>query len=205
MPDGQTIKLADITVIAATTDADKLPETVVDRFPCKPYFQAYSWMELSEIAVQFAARHRALDLIDDELAVDIAAASRNTPRIVGEMILAARDLALTFGRPPTSAELLAFLEVEPDGLTRKHIHYLTAMRQYFAREAPKGEGIEYIVGEAAIAQILRESKQGIQRIEAFLVERGLIDRTPRGRRLTGRGIARAEEFIAHGKGAADIA
>ena len=118
--------------------------------------------------------------------------------------MAARDMALAFGAPPTAEALLAFLEVEPDGLTRTHIHYLTAMRQYFARETKDG-GIEYIVGEAAIQQILRETKNGIQRVEAFLVERGLVDRTPRGRRLTTLGIQRAEEFIAQGKGAADVA
>lgn len=201
MPDGTVIELADITIIGATTDLDKLPEPVIDRFEIKPYFQAYSWVDLSKIAVQFAFRHRAGDLIDDELAVDIAAACRNTPRIIKGMVIAARDLSLANGRPPTSAELLEFLEVEPDGLTRVHIHYLTAMRQYFARMT-KDEEVEYIVGEAAIQQILRETKPGLQRIEGFLVERGLIDRTPRGRRLTPLGITRAEEFIDAGKGAA---
>jgi len=204
MPDGEVIHLADITVIGATTDRGKLPETVIDRFKIKPYFQRYSWGELSEIAIDFAYRHKAQDVIDDQLAVKIAAACRSTPRIIEEMVMAARDMDLAFGRPPTPAELLAFLEVEPDGLTRTHIHYITALRQYFAREAPKGQGWEYIVGEAAIQQILRETKTGLQHIEAFLVERGLIDRTPRGRRLTALGIGRAEEFIAEGKGAANV-
>lgn len=206
MPDGEIIPLADITIIGATTDKGKLPGTVIDRFQgAKPYFQAYSWAELSMIAIDFAFRHNAADAIDNRLAVAIAAACRGTPRIIEEMILAARDMDLAFGRPPTPPELLAFLQTEPDGLTRTHIHYLTALRQYFAREAPRGEGIEYIVGEAAIQQILRETKNGIQTIEAFLVERGLIDRTPRGRRLTSLGISRAEEFIAQGKGAANVA
>lgn len=204
MPDGEVIALADITVIGATTDRDKLPEPVIDRFKIKPYFQPYSWSELSAIAITFAERHKALAVVDDELAVDIAAACRNTPRVIEEMILAAQAMADTFGQPPTAEQLLAFIEVEPDGLTRTHIHYLTAMRQYFARMT-KDETVEYIVGEAAIQQILRETKPGIQRVEAFLVERGLIDRTPRGRRLTDLGIARAEEFIATGKGAADVA
>ena len=204
LPNGRVVLLNNFTIIGVTTDRDKLPEPVVDRFKIKPYFQAYSWPELSEIAVSFAYRHNAGDVIDDELAVDIAAACRNTPRIIEEMVMAADAMATTFKRPPTSEELLAFLEVEPDGLTRTHIHYLTAMRQYFPRMT-KDETIEYIVGEAAIQQILRETKQGIGRVERFLVERGLIDRTPRGRRLTPLGIARAEEFIANGKGVSDVA
>lgn len=205
MPDGSVIPLANITVIGATTDRDKLPEPVIDRFKIKPYFQAYSWPELAQICMQFAYRKGAGDTFEgrpgQELAVDIAAACRNTPRILEEMVMAARDLHLAFKRRPVTAELLEFLEVEPDGLTRMHIHYLTAMRRYFARMT-RDEEIEYIVGEAAIQQILRETKPGLQRIEGFLVERGLIDRTPRGRRLTDLGIARAEEFLAQGKGAA---
>lgn len=204
LPDGTVERLADITVIGATTDKDKLPEPVIDRFKISPYFQAYSWGELARITVRFAGRHRALDYVDDAMAATIGAACRGTPRICEEMVLACRDLALFLHRNPTEEELLGYLEVEPDGLTRTHIHYLTAMYQYFARETKDG-GIEYIVGEAAIQQILRETKQGIGRVERFLVERGLVDRTPRGRRLTPLGIARAQEFIAQGKGAADVA
>lgn len=204
LPDGTIEQLADITVIGATTDRDLLPEPVVDRFKIKPYFQPYSDNELAEIAIQFAYKHRAQAHVDDWMAAHIALACRGTPRIIDEMVAATDSLALAFGRNPTPTEVLEFLEVEPDGLTRTHIHYLTAMRQYFARET-KGGDVEYIVGEAAIQQILRETKQGIGRVERFLVERGLIDRTPRGRRLTELGIARAEAFIDAGKGAADVA
>ncbi len=202
--DGNAVQLADITVIGASTDADKLPEPVVDRFKLKPYFQAYSLVELARIAIQFAYRHHCEECITNELGIAISDACRGTPRIIEEMVLAARDLALVHGRNPSPAELLAHLELEPDGLTRTHVHYLTAMRQYFGRESRDGE-IEYIVGEAAIQQILRETKQGIGRVERFLVERGLVDRTPRGRRLTPLGIQRAEAFIAAGKGARDVA
>ncbi|NUS02074.1 MAG: AAA family ATPase [Nonomuraea sp.] len=204
LPDGTAERLPDITIIGATTDRDKLPEPVVDRFKWKPYFQAYTEEELARIAIKFAYRHHVEGSVDDWLAANIAFACRGTPRIVEEMVEAAGALAITLGRNATPAELLEFLEVEPDGLTRTHIHYLTAMRQYFAREAKDG-GVEYIVGEAAIKQILRETDQGIGRIERFLVERGLVDRTPRGRRLTDMGIDRAERFIAMGKGVANVA
>jgi holliday junction DNA helicase RuvB len=208
LPDGEVVRLNDITVVGATTDRDKLPEPVVDRFKIKPYFQAYSLVELALISNAFADRHDLinpnLDLYNADIAVAISDACRGTPRIIEEMVLAQRDLSLHLGRCATEGELLAFLEVEPDGLTRTHIHYLTALYQYFPRMT-KDETVEYIVGESAIMQILRETKQGIMRVEAFLVERGLIDRTPRGRRLTARGIQKAREFVAQGKGAADVA
>lgn len=203
LPDGSVHELNKITIIGATTDKDKLPETIIDRFKIKPYFQPYSSIELDKITIQFARRHDALMQINSDLVEAIANACRGTPRIAEELVMGTRDLGLHLGRPPTPGELLAFMEVEPDGLTRIHVHYLTALRQYFRRESAEGE-IEYIVGEAAITQILRETKQGIGRIERFLIEIGMIDRTPRGRRLTERGIRRAEELIKAGKGASDI-
>jgi Holliday junction DNA helicase RuvB len=205
LPTGEVVEFADITIIGATTDKDMLPEPVVDRFKVKPYFQPYEEGELAEIAGTFATRHEAWPAIDDdfEMLWAIAAACRGTPRIAEEMVMAARDLHVVLQRLATPAEVLDFLEVEPDGMTRQHIAYITAMRQYFARINKDGE-TEYIIGEAAIQQMLRETKPGIARIERFLVERGLLDRTPRGRRLTTRGILRAEEFIRAGKGVADV-
>lgn len=194
LPDGEVVRLADITVIGATTDRDMLPETIIDRFKIKPHFQPYSWGELAMIAVDFAYKHGAEDCVDDEMATCLAAASRGTPRIIEEMIIAARDLALDKGRDATPEEVLAFLEVEPDGLTRMHIEYLTSVRRLFGRTDKHG-AIEYIVSEADIQQILRETRQGLRRLESFLIEQGLINRTPRGRQLTDLGVARAEEFI----------
>jgi Holliday junction DNA helicase RuvB len=205
LPDGSVIPLDDITIIGATTDKDMLPETIIDRFKIKPYFQPYSIEELGFIAVDFSWRHHCLDYVEGPMALTFAQACRGTPRVLEEMVLACRDLTLSQGGTvPTPEQVLEFLEVEPDGLTRTHVHYLTAMYQYFMRVDNKGR-VEYIAGEATMQQILRETKQGIGRVERHLVEQGLLDRTPRGRRLTDLGIDRAMEFIAAGKGAADIA
>jgi holliday junction DNA helicase RuvB len=205
LPDGDVVRLNDITIVGATTDRDKLPETVLDRFEIEPFFSPYSDAELVKIVVKFAYRYKAENYVDEDLAITMALASRGTPRVIKKYVLAARAIALGKGHTPTSRELLAFLEVEPDGMTRTHIHYITALRQYFAREKPKGGGFEYVIGAPAIQQILRETPDGLGRIERFLIEQGLLDRTPRGRRLTDRGIARAEQFIREGKGASDVA
>lgn len=205
LPTGEVVDLDDITVIGATTDRDKLPEPVIDRFKVKPFFQPYSLGELARITITFASKHDALDMVDDDLAVAIAKACRGTPRITEEFVIAARDLYMALGRQVAAEELLDFVEVEPDGLGRQHIQYLTSLRQFFPRTVRDTEEIEYVVGEAAMQQILRETKQGLGRIENFLIELGYIDRTPRGRRLTDKGVARAEEFIAAGKGASSAA
>lgn len=199
LPDGSVVQLPDITIVGATTDPDKLPETILDRFKIKPYFQPYTNYELTQIAVQFAFKHYAEEHVDNKLAVAIALACRSTPRIIEEFILAAQALSLSNGQPPSPDELLDFVEVTTDGLSRKHVEYLTSLFQFYPRETKDGD-IEYITGESTMMQRLRETKQGIGRIENFLIERGLIDRTPRGRRLTALGIHRAQGFINEGKG-----
>lgn len=186
-------KLKEFTVIGATTDADKLPETILDRFVLKPYFQHYSLTELVRITHNFA-RHYGVALFP-RTTVGIAQACRRTPRVARELVLAARDLTITTGHPVTVEEVLAFKEIDPDGMTRTHKAYLTSMYQYYGRENAQGE-IEYVAGEASMMSILRETKQGIGRIERFLIERGLLDRTPRGRRLTAAGIMKAVGYDA---------
>lgn len=180
------------TVIGATTDADKLPETVVDRFPIKPYFQPYSAAELVRITKNFA------DFFDIGLRpstmVAIAKACRGTPRVARELVIGARDIQEVTNEYVTAKDLLEFKEVDADGMTRAHKAYIKMLFQFFPKEAPTG-GIEYIAGEASMLSGLRENKQGLARLERFLIESGLIDRTPRGRRLTPRGIEKARDYL----------
>lgn len=185
-------KLREFTVLGATTDADKLPETILDRFMLKPYFQPYSLEEMVRITHNFG-RHYDLAMFPRTI-MGIAQASRRTPRVARELVLAARDLTITTGTPSTIEEVLAFKEIDPDGMTRVHKAYVTAMYQFYGRENAKGE-TEYVAGEASMMSMLRETRQGIGRIERFLIERGLLDRTPRGRRLTPLGIAKAQDYL----------
>jgi len=199
LPNGEVVYLNDITFIGATTDRDKLPEPVIDRFKIKPYFQPYSIPDLAQIAAVFVGKHNAFTAVDSDLGVAMARACRGVPRVIEEMVMAANAIEVTLGTGPTPEQLLGFLEVEPDGLTRTHIHYLTALRQLFKRTLRDGT-VEYVTGEGTMLNLLRETKQGIGRVERYLTEQGMIDRSPRGRRLTALGLARAEQLIAAGKG-----
>lgn len=198
LPDGQAVKFNDVTILGATTELDLLREAVVDRAEIKR-LQPYTPAELTRIAVKFAAQFRALNVVDDALACDIADASRGAPREIRKLVLKARDLAVTLKRPPTFEELRTLARIERDGLDLPHVHYLTALKQ-FGRRVSKEYGVEYLGGEPTMMTLLRETKQGIGRIERYLIERGFIEKTSRGRRLTDRGIARADELIAEGKG-----
>lgn len=198
-------ELADFTLIGATTDADKLPEAVISRFPLRPetgaVFQKYSMSELIRIVKNFCDDEDVV--LDAALMVAIAKASRGVPRQCGDLVSAAKALRLARGQA-TPEELLRFVQLQPDGTNMQHVAYLTSLYQFFGREKPlygtNETEWEWVAGEASLMNILRENKPGLARIERFLIEQGLVDRTPRGRRLTDRGIARAKEFVARGMG-----
>jgi Holliday junction resolvasome RuvABC ATP-dependent DNA helicase subunit len=138
---------------------------------------------------------RSMDVVlDPELEECIAQACRGIPRVARELVVAARDLELAYHDLPTPGQLLTFKELDPDGMTRAHKMYLTSLYQYFGRW--KDDEREYVAGEASMMSILRETRQGIQRIERFLIERGCLDRTPSGRKLTSVGIRRAQSILA---------
>lgn len=190
--EGGVHRLHDFTLIGATTDADKLPETIVDRFPIKPFFQPYSLAELVKITKNFADFFNIT--VQPATMVAIAKACRGTPRIARELVIAVRDVQQATGDWCTPKRLFEFKEIEPDGTTRQHKAYLKAMYQFFGREESDGSW-SYTAGEASMMSLLRENKQGIARLERFLIETGLLDRTPRGRRLTPLGIRRARQYV----------
>lgn len=191
--DSGSHELPSWTLIGATTDKDKLPEAIIDRFSKAPYFQKYSLSELVRITHNFTKFYN--EKLLPETLVAIAKACRGTPRVARHMVETARAMQVSSGYMVGGKELLDFMEVTPDGLTRQHQAYVMAMFQFFGREADDGTW-EYIAGEASMMSLLRENKQGISRLERYLIERGLVDRTPRGRRLTARGQVRAREWKA---------
>lgn len=190
--DDGAVQLADITIIGATTDAGKLPETILDRFVIKPHFEPYTVWDLSLITAQFTGRYAAP--IDDEVIIAIAGACRGVPRVARELVMAGRDLSIHYERSCTPRELFEFKQMDPDGMTVAHHRYLLALYRNFGRKS--GHGVEYIAGEASLRKVLRETKGGLENLERFLLEQGLIDQTPSGRRLTEEGIRRAHHYDA---------
>jgi hypothetical protein len=96
--------------------------------------------------------------------------------------------------------LLAFVEVEPDGTTRRHAAYLTALYQYFGREriVDGEQTLEYVAGEATLMGLLADDQPGLARLERLLIEQGLVDRTPRGRRCPSNPIVCARRWVSPG-------
>ena len=111
---------------------------------------------------------------------EIARRARGTPRIAGRLLRRVRDFALVAGATAidrgTADRALVELEVDAAGLDAMDRRYLTTIAQNY------GGGP---VGVETIAAALSEPRDAIEEIiEPFLIQRGLLQRTPRGRLLT---------------------
>lgn len=105
-PRGSSHFVDEISIVASTTRPDDVPTSLLDRFAVHLEMAHYSMSERARLAVDFAYRHRIDDLLSDEVAVEIARFSSGAgPAAVERLVLLARDLAVTLGRPPEAEEL----------------------------------------------------------------------------------------------------
>ena len=111
---------------------------------------------------------------------EIARRARGTPRIAGRLLRRVRDFALVDGATSIDREVadraLLALEVDAAGLDAMDRRYLSTIAENY------GGGP---VGIETIAAALSEPRDAIEEIiEPFLIQKGFIQRTPRGRLLT---------------------
>jgi len=172
------IDLAKFTLIAATTRLGLLTTPLRDRFGIPVRLNFYTVEEL-ELIVRRGARIMGLPISDDG-ALEIARRARGTPRIAGRLLRRVRDFAEVAGSKSVDARIadaaLTRLEVDQRGLDQLDRRYLGQIAHNF------GGGP---VGIETIAAALSEPRDAIEDIiEPFLIQQGLIQRTPRGRILT---------------------
>jgi holliday junction DNA helicase RuvB len=172
------IDLAKFTLIGATTRAGLLTNPLRDRFGIPVRLNFYSESELEEI-VNRGARVLGIGMTADG-ANEIARRARGTPRIAGRLLRRVRDFALVAGATTVdrAAADRALLELEVDaaGLDAMDRRYLLNIAENY------GGGP---VGIETIAAALSEPRDAIEEIiEPFLIQKGFIQRTPRGRLLT---------------------
>ncbi|HLH96985.1 MAG TPA: Holliday junction branch migration DNA helicase RuvB [Xanthobacteraceae bacterium] len=172
------IDLARFTLVGATTRAGLLTNPLRDRFGIPIRLNFYSEGELEKI-VDRGARVLGIGMTADG-ANEIARRSRGTPRIAGRLLRRVRDFAQTSGasgidRAAADSALTA-LEVDAAGLDAMDRRYLSTI------------GLNYgggPVGIETLAAALSEPRDAIEEIiEPFLIQKGFIQRTPRGRLLT---------------------
>ena len=172
------LNLPHFTLVGATTRAGMLTAPLRDRFGVVNRLEFYTDQELTVIV------ERSADLlnvaIDKEGAREIGRRSRGTPRLANRMLKRVRDFAQVRSDGVINAEIarkaLDLLEVDSLGLDATDRNILVTM-------AGKFEGRP--VGLETLAASIGEDAGTIEDvIEPFLLQRGLIQRTPRGRMIT---------------------
>jgi holliday junction DNA helicase RuvB len=173
------IDLSKFTLVGATTRAGLLTNPLRDRFGIPIRLNFYSEAELEQI-VNRGARVLGIGMTADG-ANEIARRARGTPRIAGRLLRRVRDFALVDGVTSidrhAADKALRALEVDGAGLDAMDRRYLTMIAKNY------GGGP---VGIETIAAALSEPRDAIEEIiEPFMIQKGFVQRTPRGRLLTG--------------------
>jgi Holliday junction DNA helicase RuvB len=172
------IDLSKFTLVGATTRAGLLTNPLRDRFGIPIRLNFYTEAELEDIVTR-GARVLGIGMTKDG-ANEIARRSRGTPRIAGRLLRRVRDFALVskadqVDRKIADKALLA-LEVDNAGLDSMDRRYLRTIAENY------GGGP---VGVETMAAALSEPRDAIEEIiEPFLIQKGFLQRTPRGRLIT---------------------
>ncbi len=177
------LDLPNFTIVGATTRAGDLSNALRDRFGMVHRLDFYTTEELIEILSRSAGIMKVK--LSPVAAKIIAQRARLTPRIANRLLRRVRDLAQVKGdgviTPELAKEALAMLEVDELGLDPVDRHMLAAMI-----ESHNGGP----VGVETIAALCGEERVTIEDvIEPYLLKAGLLERTPRGRKVTPKAYA----------------
>ena len=175
------IELQPFTLVGATTRLGLLTTPLRDRFGIPTRLQFYTVDELHKIDTRNARKLGAP--ADEGGAREIAQRSRGTPRISGRLLRRVVDFAMVEGDGTVTRALadhaLNRLGVDNLGLDGADRRYLRLIAENYAGGP---------VGIETMSAALSESRDALEEvIEPFLLQQGLIQRTPRGRMLAPKG------------------
>ncbi len=176
------IELAPFTLVGATTRSGLLTNPLRDRFGIPLRLEFYNSNELALIVSRTA---RLLDMpLSEEGALEIAKRSRGTPRIAGRLTRRVRDFFDASGLKVATEKLvddaLGRLDVDGAGLDTMDRRYMKCIAENY-NGGP--------VGVETLAAALSEQRDMIEDvIEPYLMQQGLVQRTPRGRMLSAKGF-----------------
>ncbi len=187
-----TLDLPPFTLVGATTRTGLLTTPLRDRFGMTYRLEYYGPGELGTI-VRRSSRILGVE-IEPEAAEEIARRSRGTPRVANRILRRVRDFAEVRHDGAVTLEVarsaLELLEVDREGLERIDRELLAAIAHKF------GGGP---VGLSTLAVALGEETDTIEDVyEPYLLQLGLIQRTPRGRIVTELGRAHIGAAAADG-------
>lgn len=176
------IDLPPFTLVAATTRSGLITRPLRERFGIPLRLEFYAPDELALI-VSRGAKIIGMD-ITPEGAFEIARRSRGTPRIAGRLTRRVRDFALVEGVGTVDARMadaaLLKLEVDRQGLDSMDRRYMSCIAENYAGGP---------VGVETIAAALSEQRDVLEEVvEPYLIQCGLMLRTPRGRMISDAGF-----------------
>jgi Holliday junction DNA helicase RuvB len=177
------------TLIGATTREGLLSAPLRTRFGVLEKLEPYPMSDLVRILARSA---EILDIKADQKTLElIAARSRGVPRVTNRLLRRIRDLAQVMGRPGLDLEIaregLAMMGIDEQGLVSMDRKILESIR--------KGNGEP--VGLKTISVSVGEEEDTIEAVyEPFLIQKGFILKTPRGRKITPQG----EKHLGHPAG-----
>lgn len=172
------LELPKFTLVGATTRAGLLSAPLRDRFGLIQRLEFYQVSELKEIILHSAVRLNVK--IDEAGAQEMAKRSRGTPRLANRILKRVRDYALVRFDGVITQEVaqtaLNLMDVDPMGLDRNDRRILMALIQNFGGGPAGLETLAASIGEDAgtIEDV----------VEPYLLQHGLLNRTPRGRIAT---------------------
>jgi Holliday junction DNA helicase RuvB len=171
------IDLPPFTLIGATTRSGLITRPLRERFGIPLRLEFYEPEDLKIILIRAAGK---LDMpLSPEGATEIAKRARGTPRVAGRLLRRVRDFAAVAGHKTIDAKAadaaLARLEVDKLGFDSMDRRYLAMIAENY------GGGP---VGVETLAAALSEQRDVLEEvIEPYLLQQGLLQRTPRGRML----------------------
>lgn len=174
------IELQPFTLVGATTRLGLLTTPLRDRFGIPTRLQFYTESELFEIVSRNARKLGAP--ADEGGAREIAKRARGTPRIAGRLLRRVVDFAVVEGDGVVTQALadhaLTRLGVDKLGLDGADRRYLRLIAEHYAGGP---------VGIETMSAALSESRDALEEvIEPYLLQQGMVQRTPRGRMLSQR-------------------
>ena len=181
-PSARSVKidLQPFTLIGATTRAGLLSNPLRDRFGIPARLEFYEYEDMKQIVLRSA---KLLNIkINDEAALEIAQRSRGTPRVASRLVRRLRDIVTSQNKENLEIkkheadEALLQLGVDKNGLDQMDQSYLN----HLIHDHSGGP-----VGLETLAAQMGEQKDSIEDvIEPYLIQKGFLQKTPRGRVAT---------------------